>query len=188
MKNGGLFMRRCFSLLAAFCLISLAASAQIPTKGNIFLGYSYMSADTNSNTRPNLNGWNGSLEGKFLPWVGIVADLSGQYGSQAVTLPPTVHPSEHMLNVLFGPQVSVSVGKITPFAHVLGGVSHVNIGSTSLTSSNSDTSFGDAIGGGVDYKLIPFVGWRVQADLVQTRFFSNTQNNFRLATGVIFHF
>ena len=93
-----------------------------------------------------------------------------------------------MLNVLFGPQVSVSVGKITPFAHVLGGVSHVNIGSTSLTSSNSDTSFGDAIGGGVDYKLIPFVGWRVQADLVQTRFFSNTQNNFRLATGVVFHF
>lgn len=179
--------------VALFCLISLAASAQIPTKGNIFLGYSYMSADTNSSSRANLNGWNGSLEGKFLPWVGIVADLSGQYGSPSVSIAcpqtcPTAHPSEHMLNVLFGPQVSVSVGKITPLVHVLGGVSHVNISSTSLTSSASDISFGDAIGGGLDYKLIPMIGWRLQADLLQTRFFSNTQNNFRLATGIVVHF
>ena len=97
------------------------------------------------------------------------------------------YPS-YMLNVLFGPQVSVSVGKITPFAHILGGISHITVGSTSLTPSSSDTSFGDAIGGGFDYKLIPTIAWRVQADLVQTRFFSNNQNNFRLATGIAFHF
>lgn len=186
-------MRGRFLSVAIFCLASLAASAQIPTKGNIFLGYSYMSADTNSSSRANLNGWNGSLEGKVLPWVGIVADLSGQYGSPGVSIAcpqtcPTAHPSEHMLNVLFGPQVAVSVGKITPFVHVLGGISHVNIASTSLTSSTSDTSFGDAIGGGLDYKLVPLIGWRVQADLLQTRFFSNTQNNFRLATGIVIHF
>jgi opacity protein-like surface antigen len=181
-------MRGRLLTVAAVCLTSLAASAQIP-KANVFLGYSYMSADTNSNSRPNLNGWNGSLEGKFLPWVGIVADLNGQYGSQSVTIgSTTVKPSQHYLNVLFGPQVSVSVGKITPFAHILGGVSHINVGSTAFTSSTSDTSFGDAIGGGVDYKLIPGLGWRLQADLVQTRFFSTKQNDFRLATGVVFHF
>jgi len=179
--------------IALFCLVSMAARGQIPTRGTIFLGYSYMSADNNVGSRPNLNGWNGLLEGKFLPWVGIVADLSGQYGSSDISLAcpqtcPTSHPSEHMLNVLFGPQVSVPVGKLTPFAHILGGVSHVNIGSTSLTSSASDTSFGDAFGGGFDYKLVPMIAWRVQADLLQTRFFSNTQNNFRLATGIAFHF
>ena len=181
-------MRR-IAIVAAICFVSLAASAQIP-KANIFLGYSYMSADTNSNSRPNLNGWEGSLEGKFLPWVGIVADFNGQYGSQSVTGVEgiTVRPSQHYLNVLFGPQVSVSVGKITPFFHLLGGVSHINIGSTAFTSSASDTSFGDAVGGGVDYKLIPGLGWRVQADLVQTRFFNASQKDFRLSTGVVFHF
>jgi hypothetical protein len=184
-----MFMRGRFLTVAVFCLVSLAASAQIPTKGNVFLGYSYMSADANSGSRPNLNGWDGSLEGKFLPWVGIVADLNGQYGSQSITVgSTTVKPSQHYLNVLFGPQVSVPIGKLTPFARVLIGVSHINIGSTSLSSSTSDTSFGDAVGGGVDYKLIPGLAWRVQADLVQTRFFGTSQKDFRLATGVVFRF
>ena len=78
-------MRGRFLSVAIFCFVSLAASAQIPTKGNIFFGYSYMSADNNV-SRANLNGWNASLEGKFLPWVGIVADLSGQYGSPSVSI------------------------------------------------------------------------------------------------------
>ena len=39
--------------------------------------------------RANLNGWEGSLEGKVVPWVGIVADLSGHYGSQNF---PTICP------------------------------------------------------------------------------------------------
>jgi hypothetical protein len=28
----------------------------------------------------------------------------------------------------------------------------------------------------------------VQGDMLQTRFFSNTQNNFRLSTGIVLHF
>src|SRR4029077_1360146 len=62
----------------AFILLLLptAALAQIPTRGNVFFGYSYGSADFSSAGRTNLNGWNGSLEGKVLPWVGFVADLS----------------------------------------------------------------------------------------------------------------
>ena len=76
----------------AFTLILFAglASAQVPTGGNIFVGYSFYSAspstlDLASVGRPKLNGWNASLEGKMLPWVGIVADLSGHYGSQSFT-------------------------------------------------------------------------------------------------------
>ena len=48
--------------------------AQVP-KANIFIGYSYVSADLpNRSGRQNLNGWEGSLEGKVLPFLGIVAD------------------------------------------------------------------------------------------------------------------
>jgi opacity protein-like surface antigen len=54
--------------------------------------------------------------------------------------------------------------------------------------SNSDTSFAYALGGGLDYHLIPLISWRLEGDMVQTRFFSNTQNNVRISTGIVIHF
>jgi opacity protein-like surface antigen len=157
--------------ITSFCLLlSAAAAAQIPTKGNIFFGYSYNRADFNG-FRSNFNGWDGSLEGKVLPWVGIVADVSGHYGSN-----DSIH------SVVFGPRVSVSVGKITPFAHAMFGVSHFS------SSPATDTSFADALGGGVDYRLFHVLGWRFQLDALQTRFFSRTQDDFRFSTGIVLHF
>jgi hypothetical protein len=147
------------------------AAAQIPTKGDVFFGYSYNHADFNSAGSLNLNGWEGSLTGKVAPWVGIVADISGQYGSGS-----SLH------NVIFGPRVSFSVGKWTPFVHALIGASHLSGGGA------SDTSFSDALGGGLDYRLIPLVGWRFQLDALQTRFFSARQNDVRFSSGIVLHF
>jgi hypothetical protein len=168
-------------------LLTTAATAQIP-KGNVFFGYSYLRADLASGSSSNLNGWNGSLEGKFLPWIGIVADLSGHYGSGKfpISCPPgtspcTVTVDTNIYSFVFGPRVSVSVGKITPFAHALFGASHIS-------GDGSDTSFASAYGGGLDYHLVPLVNWRFQADLLHTSFFSGTQNNVRLSTGIVLHF
>jgi hypothetical protein len=36
--------------------------------------------------------------------------------------------------------------------------------------------------------LIPLISWRLQGDLLQTRFFSTTQNNVRISTGIVVHF
>jgi hypothetical protein len=163
-------MRKFLGMFFALLLLSTAGFAQVPTSGNVFLGYSYDRANF-SGGGVNLNGWNGALEGKVAPFFGIVADISGQYGSGI---------SQH--NVLFGPRVSTSLGRIRPFAHLLIGVSHISGG------GDSDTSFGDAIGGGIDYKLIKIIGWRFQGDLLQTRFFDDTQNDFRFSTGVVVHF
>jgi hypothetical protein len=172
----------------AFILLLLpaAASAQIPPRGNVFFGYSYGSADFSSAGRTNLNGWNGSLEGKVLPWVGFVADLSGLYGSQNISAVSASKVNTSVNSVILGPRVSVAVGKFTTFAHALFGVSHIH--DTASGFSESDTSFATALGGGIDYRLIHGIGWRVQADMLQTRFFSGTQNNFRLSTGVVLHF
>jgi len=181
---------RISATLLALLALTAAASAQVPTSGNIFFGYSYASAQVFSQDHNNLNGWNGSLEGKVFPWVGIVADISGHYGSDDVVvpcLPPgpcsTIRADASVYNVLFGPRVSASVGKIRPFAHALFGAGHV-----STNGFNSDTSFATALGGGIDYRMFPVVGWRVQADYVQDRFFGDTQNNFRLSTGIVLHF
>ena len=163
-------MQKISGIVIALLLLGGAGFAQVPTSGNVFIGYSYNRANFAGDSI-NLNGWTGALEGKVAPFLGIVADISGQYGSGV---------SQH--NVLFGPRVSASIGRIRPFAHVLIGVSHVSGG------GDSDTSFGDAIGGGVDYKLIKLIAWRFQGDLLQTRFFNDTQNDFRFSTGVVVHF
>lgn len=179
-------MPRLALIAFVLCLLPGAAFAQIPTRGNVYFGYSYASADLSSNGRTNLNGWNGSLEGKVLPWVGFVADFSGLYGSENVPLVPAISADASVHNVLLGPRVSVSVGKLTPFAHALFGASRINESASGF--SDSDTSFATALGGGVDYRLIHGLGWRVQADMLQIRFFSGTQNNFRLSTGIVLHF
>ena len=153
------------------CAAASCAFAQIPAvpSGNIFVGYSYNRATLNVDGKSNLNGWNGSLEGRIFPFIGLVADLTN------------LNTKEH--NFLFGPRVSFSAGRFRPFAHVLIGVSRVTV-----DGFGSDTSFGSAYGGGLDYKLGGPLHWRFQGDYLQTRFFSNTQNDFRFSTGIVFHF
>jgi hypothetical protein len=58
----------------------------------------------------------------------------------------------------------------------------------SAHSAGSDTSFATAVGGGLDYHLFPLLAWRVEGDYVTTRFFSATQNNLQLSTGIVFRF
>lgn len=187
-------MRKIILITFALLLLAGFAGAQVPTSGNIFVGYSFYSASPSSldlvnGGRPNLNGWEASLEGKVLPWVGIVADLSGHYGSQTeVELTPdpiSVSVSGHETDVMFGPRVSVSIGKFRPFGEALFGVGHVSTGNF---LSTSDTSWATAVGGGLDYKVIRILALRAEGDYVQTRFFGTTQDNFRLSTGVVFRF
>lgn len=187
-----MFRSACLGI--AIFLFAGLASAQVPS-GNIFLGYSFENASSSvlglSSSRPNLQGWEGSLEGKWLPWVGIVADFGGHYGSQTSDVPTpggieTVKVTGHELEVMFGPRVSIPVGKFTPFAEITGGIGHINTGGTLPTASN--TSFATAIGGGLDYRLVRMVAWRFEGDYVTTRFFHSTQNNLRLSTGIVFRF
>ncbi len=179
------------------CLMTGIASAQIPTSGNVFFGYSYQNSNAVNSGGTGLNGWNGSLEGKIFPFVGIVADLSGNYGSQSVPitsgctigvtcLVTSTNASISEYNFLFGPRASVSVGRFRPFVHALFGASHISASGTGV--SNSDTSFGDALGGGLDYRLMRLIGARIQVDDLQTRFFGNTQNNLRMSVGLVLRF
>jgi opacity protein-like surface antigen len=170
-----------FSTVVLFVLLFASfASAQIPTSGNVFFGYSYYNTDLSSIDRANTNGWE--------------ADVDSHYGSQNFPAPcpqgpsggsgcPTFNAGVTEHNFLFGPRVSFSVGKFRPFAEALFGGAHVN-----ANAAGSDTSFATALGGGLDYKIIKPLAWRLQGDYVQTRFFGTTQNNVRLSTGIVFRF
>lgn len=187
-------MRNFALYVLAITALAGAASAQIP-KANIFFGYSYLNSDLVPGQRDNLNGWNASLEGKLVPFIGIVGDFGGYYGTHGVPISnvpctgsscPTLQANENMYTVMFGPQVSASVGKLTPFAHALFGIGHVSGNASGF--SNSDTSFATGLGGGIDYKLIPLIAWRFQGDYLHTKFFGNSQGDFRFSTGVVLRF
>jgi len=115
--------------IVAFAFIFMAAefaAAQIPTSGNVFFGYSYFNTNLNGD-RNSLNGWEGTVEGKVLLHIAIVADFSGHYRSENFNACNgfdcvlfNTNVSQH--NYLFGPRVSASIGKIRPFAEFLIGV------------------------------------------------------------------
>ena len=177
-----------------FLFIGLAA-AQIPTSGNVFLGYSFENTNwsglDSTLNRPNLQGWEASLEGKVFPHLGIVTDFNGHYGSQSFTEPTpnglqTVNVTGHEWEALFGPRLSVPVGKVTPFAEVMVGIAHIKNGGDFPSSSN--TSFATALGGGIDYRLVRLIALRLESDYLRTRFFNTTQNNLRLSTGIVIRF
>ena len=193
-------MRKTAAGIFLIFAMAVTASAQIPTGGNIFFGYSYTRADIFSRSAvlqppsrtTNFNGWEASLEGKFLPFIGIVADVSQTYGSQRFSLcgvAPACIPGQtinsHILTIMIGPRASISVGKFTPYVHVLFGGAHIT---DSHAASNSDTSFSTAIGGGLDYKLIKGLAWRLQLDDLHTRFFGGGQDNLRFSTGAVLRF
>lgn len=178
---------RVASIVFVLCLLSVAACAQVPG-GNVYVGYSYLRADLPGGNA-NLNGWNGSVEVKVIPFLGLVGDFSGNYGSQnvpAASFFGPVNASIGQHNFLFGPRASLTLGKFRPFVHALIGASHISESATDY--SNSDTSFADALGGGIDYHLIPLISWRFQVDDLQTRFFNTTQQDLRFSTGIVVHF
>jgi hypothetical protein len=183
-------MRKIGFILLTVIVFAGFANAQIPTSGNVFFGYSFYNTDLSSIDRANTNGWEASVEGKVIPFLGFVGDFDSHYGSQnfPAFCPSgsggcTFNASFTERNFLFGPRVSASVGKFRPFAEALFGGAHVDAG-----GGGSDTSFATALGGGLDYKIIRPIAWRFQGDYVQTRFFGTTQNNVRISTGIVLRF
>jgi opacity protein-like surface antigen len=190
-----------FIFLAQLSFAGLA-SAQVPSSGNVFFGYSYENTSSSTlgfanSTRANLNGWEASVEGKVFPLLGFVADVAGHYGTQNYDFNvggnnTPVSVNGHEITAMFGPRISAGVGKFRPFAQALFGVAHITTSQSSSVADNfvqpSDTSFAWALGAGLDYKIIRPIAWRFQGDYVETRFLGDTQNDVRLSTGIVVRF
>jgi opacity protein-like surface antigen len=169
------------SILLVLSCISLA---QNEPKVDIFGGYQYTRVDTGVSgvDSINLNGWNAALDGYFTKYLGVSADFSGAYGSP-------FGASTKFHTFMFGPIVRFpNSSKITPFAHVLFGGVHGSASASGL-GSTSDTAFAWAAGGGLDANINSRFAVRLaQADFLQTRFSSTSQNNFRYSAGIVFKF
>jgi hypothetical protein len=198
--RNGAFMRKSVIVAALsalmFGLNAAIAGAQVPTSGNVYLGYSYYNTNLAAN-RGGLNGWQGTMEGKVFPLLGIVADVAGQYGSldlgeicpvSSGVVPPgsggcvSFDVTTHVYEAMFGPRVGLSIGKFRPFGEFEIGFGHAS------ADSQTDTSLATAVGGGVDYKILHASAWRIQGDYVHTHFFNAGQNNVRISTGIVLRF
>ena len=72
--------------ISVLFLVALA-SAEVPS-GNAFIGYSYYNSTNLSSPlfgRATTNGLEASIEGKVLPFMGLVADFDGHFGSETVS-------------------------------------------------------------------------------------------------------
>lgn len=190
--------------LCAICLITLVfpllASAQLPSGGDAFFAYSYDHGETFANSRTirasggsaSMSGWEASAEGKYLPWLGAVADLDWHYGGRRTTFCPGPGPcSVFRLNasrdtLLFGPRASVPYGRYRVFAEFLFGLGYQSDKGGGI--SNSDLSFAAGFGGGVDYHVIRSVSLRAQAHTIHTSFFGRSQYDPRISAGIVFGF
>lgn len=209
-------------IAGALLLFACGAQARVPRRYAVFGGYLWRAdivprtlnfspsgAPISIPTVGALEGWNGSFEANFFHVLGAVADVSGSYGSYGATLgceailgciPVSGNVNSRLYTVLFGPQISVSLWRLTPFVHALFGVAHLsqNPQLAALGGlSSSETSFADAIGGGLDFRIVRRASVRLQGDLLQTRFFNlppplglflPSQNGFRGSVGVVYRF
>jgi hypothetical protein len=175
-------MRKFVSVLALACLFAIPVLAQDHYKAEVFGGYQYTRINPGSGVSgANFNGWNGAVTGNLNNWLGVTADISGAYKSENGA-------SLKLHNFMFGPTVSYNkLEKMKPFAHVLFGFAHANAGFAGVGAS--DNAFATAFGGGVDVGVSKSIAFRLfQADYFLTRFGSESQNNARISTGIVFRF
>jgi hypothetical protein len=161
---------------------------KVPDHGDVFFGYTHVGTahcetlssgtivvcDPLSAKNSNLNGWNLSLEKKYLRYFGGVADFSGQYGGATQN------------DILFGLRGGAPIGRLRPFAEALIGAVHVQ--ENNSTGANSGTSFAEALGVGVDFRLVRLLGWRFQVDEIKTGSPAFERRNLRVASGLAVRF
>jgi hypothetical protein len=125
--------------------------------------------------------------------VGINASASyftnewfGIEGSASTGFAPEIFAKEHVKLMVYGvgPKIALREKKWEPWMHVILGGSHEQ----PQTAGNSKNSYAIEAGGGADYRVNPRLSGRLEADWVRTGFFSQSQNNFQLMGGVVFHF
>jgi hypothetical protein len=203
---------RPLSILFILVILGLAAQAQEPPRVELFAGYSVdvagfpirNGAQTLGNVRGTLQGWNGSAAINFNRWAGLVADVSGYYGSATGSKDITVLPPNCFIGCTgpvtatlrnvntytFGPQISKRQDQLTVFARALFGVAHTREDIKSFASllppTPAENKYAMILDGGADIGLSPYVAIRLQPGYLMTHILENRQSSFRFSTGVVF--
>jgi hypothetical protein len=112
-------------------------------------------------------------------WFGIEGNVSAVYA-------PTIFVNEHVKIATYGagPKITWRQKQWEPWLHGIFGGAHEQ----PQTAGSSRNSYVIKVGGGADYRWNPRISFRLEGDYVRTGFFNQSQNNFQLAGGFVFHF
>jgi hypothetical protein len=191
-------VRRFAFLIILIFLSTLAASSQIPKRATVFGGYTRLRIGDGGivsccGYNYGLNGWNASFEGKIARLIGVVADFGQQYGTPVNSSmgSSTLVVHEHQTTALFGPQISIPVPRVRPFAHALFGVDHFSdhaVSNAPASVTISSNHFAVALGGGIDVKLSRRIWIRaVQMEWVRVSRPGGGFNEVRTSAGIAIH-
>jgi hypothetical protein len=180
--------------VAGFILCLVATSpAQDIKQSNVFVGYSFFADNLFSGQHANLNGWDISAEKKYLPFFGLIGDVSGTYGSKALPGSTTcgapeclVHSSISQYTFDVGIRGSYATNTVRPFAEAMFGEAHTTEYGPGL--SNTNNGFDALLGGGIDCRLTRKLGCRIDVDYIVTGSFVVRHNSIRASTGLVYRF
>jgi hypothetical protein len=112
-------------------------------------------------------------------WFAIEGNVSAGFA-------PTIFQNEHVKVLVYGagPKIAWRQKRWEPWLHAILGGAHEQ----PQTAAGGKNAFAVQAGGGVDYRYNPRVSFRLEGDYVRSSFFSQSQNNFQLAGGIVFHF
>lgn len=190
-----IFIRSLFICWALLPICSTALAQQYEYPGEVFAGYSYLNLKPGVELETTgLNGWTASLAGYFNEWFGVAAEFGGNYGATAA--PSFVDASTvdvGQMNYLFGPNIrALRTSRYAASGRVLVGASRGNadpdtfiVDDSPVRLSIEHMKFAASIGGAFDVNITPRLAFRVQPDLFLTNFGGETQENFRISTGIV---
>jgi opacity protein-like surface antigen len=174
-------------LLVAVLLLgfSLMAVAEDTPVAEVFGGYSYVRPDTQEDdVQLNMNGWNLSIAFPGNKYLGFVADFGGVYGKEGSTADDEIKFRAY--TAMFGPKVTLRLGKVTPFAQALFGYARLTGRSFQEVQVMRENDFGYIFGGGIDVNLNDLVAIRpVQVEYLGIKSGGDILSNFRYSAGVV---
>jgi hypothetical protein len=195
-------MRKLF--IAALFIASTASFTFAQTgddynKYDVGVLYSHNRIDTGINDpgenfieeREGFHGVEGFVKGNVSRYVGLKGSYSFHRKSFDVTDGTTSVEIKASLHQFLGGvefKDNARETKVKPFAHILAGVAHARASANTFADlDDSNTGFGAAIGGGVDFKLSDRVDLRaIQFDYNPNRGDDGTSHSFRIGIGFIF--
>jgi hypothetical protein len=144
-----------------------------------YAGYTFLRFYEVPGAAENQNGFNASVVWFYRDWLGFDGELMGAYGTLSGA-------NSWSLFGGGGPRLRWSGPRnLQVFAHALVGVAHL----TPQSPYGTEGAFAYELGGGVDL-IQPHhrFGYRLEADLLGTRYFSTYQYNPKISAGIVFKF
>lgn len=130
----------------------------------------------------SLNGISTTVAKYFSGWFALEGTVTAAFAG----VPPGFGPGSDAKYLFYGGGVRIKqpVKQFEPWGHVVVGGVHMQ----PQTAGNGRSSFAYELGGGVDWRLKARLALRVQGDWVRSQLYQESQNNFQIATGIVFNF